>query len=107
MNQEYQITAKCHQKTGERCYRIKVSFPTMPMYINGFAAFSPNETYPDWYVKAPSFSSNKGLGKPVVEFSKLDGENDLWVAISNACIQAAKEWEAWQKRLENEQPMYK
>ncbi len=60
MQQQYQIVADCHQKGGERQYRIKVSFPEMNMHLNGFTALSPNEQYPEWLVMAPSFKANAG-----------------------------------------------
>lgn len=106
MSQQYKILADCHQKSGERHYRIKVSFPEMNMHINGFTALSPNEQYPEWHVMAPSFKAAGNTYKPVVEFAKKDGENGLWVAIHDACIKSAKEREEWEKRLANERPMY-
>ena len=80
----------------------------MPMYINGFQVFSPNEQFPEWYVKGPTFRTLDGKKKPIIEFAK-NGENpesELWNALSKACIEAAMQYDKFRKDLEDIRPMY-
>ncbi len=84
---KFGIEAAVHMEIPNGGFRVKVSIPSLGMYINGLMVFAPGSKHPSWGVLTPQGTSKSGKSFRQLEFAK---QSTLWKEIEAACIAAVK-----------------
>jgi hypothetical protein len=93
----YDVRVEVHKQLANG-FRLKVSIPSIGMYVNGFRALPPRGDK-DWWIIPPQ----QRIGSRWITMIEFDTHNDLWTEIHQVCIKAVQDFSGQSFEMTKEQ----